>query len=225
MAKQKKQQQQQLSPQNYIRQKSRNLPLHQSLINDDWKENGLANILIARKHTNGNYTVCTYLVDLKLLGVKDTIYLFNIDQERYEELTDTYFGDASAYKEIEYPLAHNIIFSALAFAEDYGFKPHKDFTSVTEHFLEEDDDRIELIDIECGQNGRPTYVNGPYDSQAKINQVLLQLEKTAGPGNFDFVYMGDDEDYYDDEDYEEEGEDMEDEEWDDAEDVTEEEKK
>ena len=75
MAKNKKKPQPQLlSPENYIRQKARNLSIYECLINDDWKKMGSANVVIARIHTNGNLTVGAYLVDLLCMGVKDTVY-------------------------------------------------------------------------------------------------------------------------------------------------------
>jgi hypothetical protein len=105
-------------------------------------------------------------------------------------------------QEISYTLAHNIIYAGLQFAEDYGFAPHKDF-AVTRCILEEDTDDIELIDINCGEDGVPCYVRGIDDSKHKVKQVLAQLAKTAGPGNYNFI--PDDEDGPDefDTDYEE----------------------
>ena len=67
---------QMLSPENYIRKKARSLPIHECTINSHWEESGLANISIARRHTNGNITSCFYLIDLLCLGVKDTHYIF-----------------------------------------------------------------------------------------------------------------------------------------------------
>lgn len=210
---------QQLSPANYIRQKSRTLPIHECLVNSDWKDEGLANILISRQHTNGKLTVCTYLVDLKLLGVKDTIFLFSIEADKYEELKEQYYHEMTQTEQLTYTMAHNIIFSAVAYAEEFEFKPHKDFTSTTQYFLEEDDDNIELIEIECGVDGKPCYINGPYDTPAKIDQIVQQLERTAGSGNYEFHYMSDDD--WDDEDDDKPYEDSEDEddEWAEAEEV------
>ena len=177
---------QMLSPENYIRKKSLTLPIYECWINTDWEGSQIVQAVLARKHTNGNITVCFYLVDLLCLGVKDTHYMFNITETKYREQ----LYDISEQMEIElcdYTLVHNIIFAGLEFAEEYGFKPHKDFTSVTQHMLEEDNDEIELIEIECGDNGKPVYMRGPFDSDATVNKIIKQLEHKAGPGNFDFI--------------------------------------
>ncbi|MDP3643050.1 MAG: hypothetical protein Q8S54_07650 [Bacteroidota bacterium] len=176
---------QMLSPENYIRKKSRSLPIYECLVNTNWQKDGIAHVIVARSHTNGNITVCFYLIDLYCLGVKDTQYLFNISETKYQEKKEGM--EHVDFEPIDYPLAHNIVFAGLEFAEEYGFKPHKDFTSITQFMLEEDSENIEMIDIECGKDGKPFFVSGPYDDQVKINQVMAQLERNAGPGKYDFL--------------------------------------
>ena len=188
---------QMLSPENYIRKKARSLPVYECLVNTDWKEQGVAHVVVARNHTNGNITVCMYLVDLYCLGIKNTQYLFNIPESEYQDLKESM--EHIVFEPISYTLAHNIVFAGLEFAEEYGFIPHKDFTSITRFMLEEDTEDIELIEIECGKDGKPFYVNGPYEDQAKINQIIAQLNRTAGPGNYDFE-MVDEDDEFDDSD-------------------------
>jgi hypothetical protein len=191
---------QMLSPENYIRKKARSLPVHECWTNADWEDSGMASIIVSRRHTNGNITLCLYMVDLLCLGVKDSFFKFNITETAFREYLNS-IEEKMEMEMIEYVLAHNIILSAVEFAEEYGFKPHKDFTSVTGFMLEEDNDDIELIEIECGRDGKPLYVQGPYDSEATMNKILKQLEKTAGNGNYDFIREGDEfEDDLDDED-------------------------
>jgi hypothetical protein len=183
-----------LNPENYIRQKARTLPLFECIVNSDWKVTGMANVIVSRKHSNENITAGMYLVDTKCLGIKDASYWFNIPETQYR----TILKHASATMKLEtvpYTLAHSIVFAGLQFAEDYGFKPHKDFTSVAQYILEEDTDDIELIEIECGMDGKPAFISGPYDDAAKIARIVAQLEKTAGPGNFTIIKEMDDDDF------------------------------
>lgn len=176
-----------ISPENYIRKKARNLPISSCLINTDWKERRVSNLIISRQHTNGNQTFCMYLVDKDCLGVKDTFFNFNIPQEEfYGVIRD--ISNQYEIEEISYELAHNIIFAAIEYAEEYGFKPHKDFTSTTQYFLEEDNDDIPLIEIHCGnKDGNPRYMNAGYESPAEANKIINQLEKTAGKGNYEIM--------------------------------------
>jgi len=186
MAKKKTKQQsaQPLSPKMYIRTKARSLPIAECLINRDWKENGLAQITIARQHKTGNYTAALYMVDMLCLGVKDTHYKFNIPIAEYEDLKIGEFD----LQPISYNEAHNIIFGALAYADDLGIAPHKDF-QLTQYILEEDTKEIPLIEYEFGKDGKPLLM---VYSEYERNKYLPILRKNVGDGNFDFCY---DEEY------------------------------
>ncbi len=180
-----------LRPENYIRDRARALPIYECLVSPEWKETGLIHVVVSRTHTNGNITSCIYLVDLYCLGVKDCFYLFNVTLNYYREKMETYH-----FEQISYALAHNIIYSAVAFAEEFGFKPHKDFNSITRFILEEDTEDVELIEVECGKNGMPFYVCGPHDDMKKAGAIIAQLERTAGKGNYEYILPRSDADYH-----------------------------
>ncbi len=153
MSKFNKNQPKQLSPENYVKTKARTLPIDGCYVNENWKESGLANIFIVRKHNNGNFTFGVYLVDLFALGTKDTFYNFNQPQNVINGLI-TKFGIIK----VDYDLAHNIIFGANEYAIENGFKIHKDFDKITKFILEIDDEKIPLIDIEFGKDGKPLVI-------------------------------------------------------------------
>ena len=192
---------QMLSPENYIRKKARSLPIFECLVKADWETTKLAPIIIARNHTNGNITVCSYLVDLACLGVKDTMYLFNVPIQKYEEFKEK-VSRGMEMIEIDYVLAHNIVYAGVEFAEDYGFKPTKEFESITKFMLEEDSEEVELIEIECGDDGKPMYMRGPFEDEYKARKIIAQLEKAAGPGNYTYIEKSDE--FSNDDDFEDE---------------------
>ena len=172
-----------LSPEEYIRTKSRSLPLYQCFVNSSWEDSHLANIMVARRHPNGNITTCIYLVDLFCQGVKDTAWFFNKPLSEYEK-TIQEMRVQLELEQVNYTIIHNIIFAALEFAEEYDFHPHKDFTSVSRFMLEEDTDQIELLDIECGLNGKPAYMRTPGHSKNETQRIISKLEINPGPGNY-----------------------------------------
>ncbi len=178
------------SPENYIRTRARNLEIYECLVNENWKESGIASVIVTRIHTNGNFTTGIFLVDLYCLGVKDSFFKFNIGLIEYREMIDQMNSNES-FINSNYVLAHNIVFAAVEYAGDYDFSPCKTFTAVTQYLLEEDTDEIELIDIECGLDGKPYYFQGINDNQATINRILNQLERTAGEGNYHFTLASD----------------------------------
>lgn len=183
---------QMLSPENYIRKKARSLPLFECLVTSDWEETKMTSVVIARKHTSGNITACTYVVDLSCLGVKDSLFMFNVTPMEYSDYKEK-INTRLEMIEVDYALAHNIILAGVEFAEEFGFKPYKEYESITIFMLEEDTDEIELIEIECGKDGKPLYIQGPYEDDVRARQIIAQLEKTAGPGNYDFVLSGGDD--------------------------------
>src|SRR5215216_1027581 len=97
---------QELSPKKYIQTRARSLPVYKCFVNRDWEEGNLADVFVIRRHTNGHLTAGVFLTDLLCLGVKDTFFLFN---EEEEEMMDKV--PMSLFIEIDYQLAHNIIFA------------------------------------------------------------------------------------------------------------------
>jgi hypothetical protein len=194
--KKKPTQQQFLSPENYIRTKARNLPIAECFITPNWQEVGEANVIVARKHTNGNYTIGVYLIDLYCLGVKNAYYFFNIDESKYKDIVE---HKSSDFQPITYNEVHNLIYGALAYAEDLGFNPHKDF-GVAQYILEEDTDEIPLIEYEFGKDGEPLLIA---KTQAELNKYLPTLKKAVGEDAKFIVAIDDDfddDDEYDDDD-------------------------
>jgi hypothetical protein len=101
-------------------------------------------------HITGNtaYGVCH--VDLFWKDVADTSVQFNVPADDLIEL----FGAEVKLIPIDYNTAHNIIYGAESFAADFDIKAHRDF-ELSQMILEEDDDRIPIIDIEFGKDGKP----------------------------------------------------------------------
>ena len=212
--------QQQMSPKNYILSgRARKLPIAECWISTDWKDHGMCTIVVARQHTNGNMTFGVYLLDTYCLGLKNTNAVFSKPAYEYEDILETMFSQHPDKMKIDYVLAHNIIYGAIAYAEDLGFKPEKDW-ALSQFILEEDTEDIELIEVEFGKDGKPCFINGPFDN---INSVLAKLNKSIGEGNYEFIMMTGDNDFYgfdddDDDDFEEE-DDFDDDDDDDVEDI------
>lgn len=135
-----------LSPEKYIRTKARLLPIHKCLITKGWEFSKIANVVVTRKHSNGNITAGMYLVDLAELGTKDAHYKFNSNEDLFFDEINSYtqFG---SLEEIPYELAHNIIYQGIEFREDIaGLKPPKEF-EVAQYVLEKEDEIEYMEDL------------------------------------------------------------------------------
>jgi hypothetical protein len=200
MAKQKKHKQTvQISPENYIRTRARNLPIHQCWVNKDWRRIGTATVMVVRKHVSGNLTLGIYIVDLLCMGVRESMYQFNIPELQLKLMIKDAVKGGLRFVAISYRLAHNIIYSAIEYAEEYGFHPTTSFTRVTQYILEADTDAIPLMRIRCGDdNGNPVYMRGD-DNEVKTRQALARLHHTAGYGKYQYFSSKDKDDSEDEE--------------------------
>ena len=95
-------------------------------------------------------------------------------------------------EEISYNEAHNIIYGAIAFAEEGGIKPAKELDPAG-FILEEDTDDIPLIEYEFGKNGKHFLIVNPDHKEMPYYHIL---KKTLG---YDFEYVLPFEDYVDSE--------------------------
>ena len=174
-----------LTPANQIRTRARNLTIGDCWITEVWEEMREANILVTRNHKQGGVTFGVYLVDLALFGIKDAFYQFNMSSFEFHDFITRYTEKEPTVK-IGYPLAHNIIYGAIGYAEEFGFHPHKDF-SVAQYILEEDTDEVPLIELEFGVDGLPTIFKS--DEEPRVAEIK-QLEHFAGKGNYKVIDLG-----------------------------------
>jgi hypothetical protein len=192
-----------LSPEKYIKSRARALKIDRCLVNADWETSKIAHVIVIREHTNGNFTYAGYLVDLLCLGVKDTYYEFNMFQDHLEDWLDTH-SEETEMIEIEYSLAHNIIFAGHDLATEYHIPQHHDFVSTTCYLLEEDDEKIPLIEIHTGdENGLPHLI---VSSDNKQPVALARLKEFAREGSYRYTILEGEPFKEDDYDFADEGE-------------------
>jgi hypothetical protein len=141
----------------------------------------LAIVSVARQVAHNRLTVCTYMVDLWCLGVKDTLGPRKVDQTAYKQLINAvYRGFPEGTQEITLEQAQALVFSAVDYAAQLGLSPHRDFEKSRAHLGEWSGEPK----IQCGRNGKPFYVSGPYDNP---NKIIKTLREKVGEGNFDYV--------------------------------------
>ena len=177
--------QQFLSPEKFVRERVRQLPIGKCYISDTGSDGGLCQILVTRQHTGGRQSMALFLVDTYCVGVKDSLYRLRMDSEEIEEMLDSMELD---FREISYDEAHNRIYGAIAFAEEGGIEPDPSF-KLTQYFLEEDTDDVPLIEYEYGKDGQHLLV---CRSQLEASRYLPALRRTLGDDGFKYVVcMGD----------------------------------
>ena len=192
MAKNKKakkpQQQTHLSPERYIREKARTLEIGTCYATNNIKECGEGQVIVTRRHKGGKTSIAIYMIDTFCLGVKDSTFKLRLDENELEHLL-MLVNMALDIHEVTYNEAHNLIYGAVAFAEEGGIKPDKSF-ALTKYMLEEDTDDVPLIEFEYGRNGKHCLMA---NSKREAEKYLPTLKKHLGD-NFDVTIMDDEKD-------------------------------
>lgn len=142
---------------------------------------GLANVLVAREEKGTKVSVCGYLVDVFCLGVKDIIGPRMMNRSAVPELSAAFF---SAYRArplvIPLELAQHLVLGAVEFARDLGFAPAAGFDAIRGYL----EPWTGPSAIRFGLQGKPFFIQGPYDNAARIHRTL---ERSVGDGNFHFT--------------------------------------
>ena len=158
---------------------ARKLPIYECLVNPSWKEKGLAVVTVSRRQFDDNLVFGVYLVDIFCLGLKNTFCNANSSMWRYQtELRRQTYRDEDPVK-CPVSLAHQIIYGAIDFSAQFGFKPNKDF-KLSQYVLKDRDAIKPGENVEFGKNGRPFYIAGPDDN---VQYVMRQLQSRAGRGD------------------------------------------
>jgi len=166
-------------------QDARTFPIEDCWISADWQNgSGLVQILIGRKQANDKICCGSYLVDTYCLGLKDTFAKANLSVDRYQEVykdMDRRIKMTSCSVE----LAHQMIYEAIDYAAQFGFKPQSDWAQ-SQYVLEPRGALEESYKLTFGKNGKPFYISGPFDD---VKKIIKQLEATAGSGNFEVLIL------------------------------------
>ena len=135
------------------------------------------------RQPNGDLLYGLYLVDILCLGVKNILCEADVSRSRYRSnLLDRMYGNEEPIP-CSRELAHQVIYGAIMFAHQYGFRPHRDF-ELSQYILDGLDSVGPSADIEFGRDGKPLHIGGPHDD---FRRTLRQLEAAAGSGNYDYV--------------------------------------
>jgi hypothetical protein len=142
---------------------------------------GIVAVLVARHHRHDKVGFCGYLVDVHCLGVKNAFGPRILESPEAHDFTCDFFA-AFDGKPVPAPLdlARHLVFGAVAYARGLGFEPHTDFARAAVYLGEWHGSSA----ITFGRDGRPFYMQGPYDDALSIMQTL---NRTVGRGNYHFM--------------------------------------
>ncbi|WP_293348565.1 MULTISPECIES: DNA-binding response regulator [unclassified Microcoleus] len=151
------------------------------LRNETTEAGGLGLVMVTRSKGYNRFVAATYLIDYWCLGVKDAMPPRNCNDSQYKNLIENSYSPFVGYEEISLEQAQALVWGAIAYAKTLGFKPHRDFEESKAHLGEPTSE----ISLKFGRDGKPYYIEGPYDDTKKI---INTLRNSVGDGNFDYLY-------------------------------------
>jgi hypothetical protein len=146
---------------------------------------GLVSVLVTRRRRHRRAaTVCVYLLDVYCLGVKNAIGPDNMDDRALQRFTGHAFSGYDA-PPIPAPieLARDPVLGSAEYAHALGFAPHPDFEQARAHLGAWAGPSA----ITFGCDGKPNYIQGPYDDP---RHVLRTLRRAVGRDGFHYTVNG-----------------------------------
>jgi len=167
-------------------------PVHEVLCPGDLDDEGMGNLLLSRKGPDGLLGVSFFLVDKYCLGVKNAFFT-EVDEDEYLEARQRMLYRTSAEPVSMHPACmRKLVESAVDYARDLGFPPHKDYGAAQAIFGDIDASACPTR-FEFGDQGKPLFIAGRNDNPAKSRKIIKQLEKCCGAGGYNYVAWLDDE--------------------------------
>lgn len=143
---------------------------------------GLVTVLVARRHlAPQRVTVCGYLLDVYCLGVKDALGPRTMEEFELNRFRETYvraYRAPSLCAPID--LARELLFGVDDFAHALGFEPAPAVARASPQLGHPGHSGA----ITFGKNGRPFYIQGPFDD---ARRVLRTLTAATDEGEYDVL--------------------------------------
>jgi hypothetical protein len=165
-------------------------PLLECLISQSWQDTTqLCQVAVARQSpAAGEVVVGAFIVDLACLGVKNALTNLYPSAAVYRREYRQHLLASQPMMDCDLDLAAKVIEEGTIYARSLGFKPHKD-TATGLKILGDahPENRAETISV--GKDGKPLFVNGPYDD---VERIIRILDRNVGQGNYEvLIFLGD----------------------------------
>jgi hypothetical protein len=155
-------------------------PIVETLIPVDLWEQGIGNLILARRHPTGQIAAAVFLVDVWCLGSKNAYWNILPESEYRAQVRKLEKRGELQNAAPEY--FAKLVHDAVEYAQSFGFPPHPDYRHAR-MLLQGIDASLCSEKFEFGKDGKPLYVAGPYDSEEKIKTIMHRL----GEGRGEFI--------------------------------------
>ena len=179
---------------------------YEAFIENHWEESGVANIMVTRFLDNGSADYGMFLVDLYCLGVKNAWGEKDLTASRVRDLVAENL-EADVREPFDPACAKKMIEGAIAYAQRFGFAPHRDFRKARKVLSGIDASACSTA-FTYGKDGLPCYIRGPDDEETRVHRILGMLDARCGHDGYTFIDPSAGPEGFSDDDDEDEGVDL-----------------
>jgi len=163
-------------------------PIHECLIPDNLFESGLGELVVTRRAPNGDIAMSAFVIDVYCLGVKDAMFMVMPESEYEHKIKGRMFATGHrGFEKLHQTCAKKLLEGLVDYAKELGFSPHPDYKNANELFGDIDAGACP-VKYTYGKNGKPFYMNGPYESSADIQRIINTLTIRCGADGFNTLY-------------------------------------
>jgi hypothetical protein len=159
-------------------------PLLEALVPAKLFEMGIGNLVFSRSLPDGRIAQSVFLLDIYCLGVKNAFFRIASRDEYAQRLRR--WPPNETLQPMQPECFRKLVEGGVAYAQELGFAPHEDYEVAHQIFGDVQASACPKH-FEYGHKGKPLYVSGPNETAAQVRNIMAQLERRRGPGNFDYV--------------------------------------
>jgi len=162
-----------------------NYPIHGCYISAACLDGrGMGPVMFVREKSPGQFVLAVFLIDSFCLGVKNAMAAYRSRSELTQVLEQ--MQEHGTFETVTPGVARGYVEAAIAYAASLGFKPHDDYRKIEPIWGTVEPEPIPEH-YQFGKDGRPVFIAGPDDDEARQNMIFRTLAQTVGEENFDFT--------------------------------------
>lgn len=168
----------QSSPDPMIRLKAADRwPIVAALVPENLWDEGLGQLVFARRMPDGNIALAVFLVDTFCLGVKNALWTIRSKAE-YDNVVEK-VDESGRLDNVSPEYFSKLVHCAADYAQALGFAPHRDFRHARLLLAGIDPSQCHE-EFEFGKDGAPFYVRGPHESLEKAQSIATRVRAAGG---------------------------------------------
>jgi hypothetical protein len=152
-------------------------PVVESRVSAQLWTDGIGHLVLARLEPSGQLIIAVLLVDVFCLGVKNAFWQAGTRQE-FEDLVER-IEETGELRPIAPGCLATIVTGAVEYAESFGFLPHPDYRHASKVLAGIDPEACPQ-QFTFGHDGKPCYMQGPYESPAEARAIMERVAEAGG---------------------------------------------